>query len=33
MEGQNGSVRVNGATGAIEEEKLKRAFAQDAEFL
>jgi hypothetical protein len=33
LEGQNGSLRVNAATGAIEEEKLKRAFAQDAEFL
>jgi hypothetical protein len=33
LEGQNGSLRVNGATGAVEEEKLKRAFATDAEFL
>jgi hypothetical protein len=33
LEGQNGSLRINAATGAIEDEKLKRAFAQDAEFL
>jgi hypothetical protein len=33
LEGQNGTLRVNGATGALEEEKLKRAFADSAEFL
>jgi len=33
LEGHNGSVRINAATGAIESEKLKRAFATDAEFL
>lgn len=33
LEGQNGALRVNAATGAVEDEKLKRAFAQDAEFL
>lgn len=33
LEGQNGTLRINAATGAVEEEKLKRAFAQDAEFL
>lgn len=33
LDGQNGSLRVNASTGAVEEEKLKRAFATDAEFL
>jgi hypothetical protein len=33
LEGQNGVMRVNGATGLTEDEKLKRAYAQDAEFL
>jgi hypothetical protein len=33
LEGPNGTVRVNAHTGLIEEEKLKKAFAADAEFL
>jgi hypothetical protein len=33
LEGQNGTVRLNATTGAIEEEKLKRAFHETAEFL
>jgi hypothetical protein len=33
LEGQNGMMRLNAATGAVEEEKLKKAFADSAEFL
>lgn len=33
LEGHNGTLRVNAGTGAVEEERLRRAFATDAEFL
>lgn len=33
LAGQNGTMRINAVTGAVEEEKLKRAFHETAEFL